>query len=486
MKRAEQKTRGARASLRAVRLNEPEARPSLDGTTGETPVLPASVDVCTCLPDAFSNAMHPARQRASVMIFAVLLLAAGVFVLAGIAQLAATQALVGVNEWDALDRRVRLENSRAMARQYVLQQMFRSVNTNTVTFTNASLGGFTLKPENTMTPSPEPDYHWQIYSTTNVKINPFTLMERGGVYRAKVDGNISDGATNFGWTFLIRTRSPIAAGYPVVQHLPASADISALTGSMPYIDMRTNNIEKFVGFQEMARVRVSSMTHTNSYDTSGYDGYLGVPSEIKGSDDKPVTYYTNWLPEPYGASNVLIKIDLGFEDPYSPGGLFVCVVPDTASYTNTNTVPPTTNQLPVAAVKLVGTDEYYHFALQVRVDTNNTNVQTLILEGSNDKYIGRPVYFNYQRAAGSTNTLHVVTTNASWTGKWRIGITAAHCNIQFDDPITIVGGIRTDGNILNMGNLTLEQEPDPGGLDDVADRMMWLEDYRDPSQDDAP
>jgi hypothetical protein len=38
--------------------------------------------------------------------------------------------------------------------------------------------------------------------------------------------------------------------------------------------------------------------------------------------------------------------------------------------------------------------------------------------------------------------------------------------------------VRTDGTI--SGNPSLEQERDPGGLDYIADRMMWLEDYKTP------
>lgn len=470
MKRAEKKTQGARASLRSVRLNEPEARPSLDGTTGETPVLPASVDVCTCLPDAFPNAIHPPRERASVMIFAVLLLAAGVFVLAGIAQLAATQAVIGQNEWEALDRRVRLENSRAMARQYVLQQMFRGVITSSVTFTHASLGGFSLSPV-----SLGAGDYWTTLSTTNtnvsMKINPFTLMERGGFYRVVIPGTISDGTSDVDWNFQVRTRSPVTAGYPVVQHKPANDDVSTLADTAPYIDM--NNAEQFVGFHEMARMRVSSVTNTNASDTNGFVGYLDVPVGVAAWGP-----FTNAQAAPDGAgpTNLQIVVDLGSDDSNDANNVLVYEVPDTADYVDTNAVPPTTNQLPVAAVKLVGTDIYDLKPLQVVVPATSTNVQRLILSGYNSSAVGRPVYFNFQRVAGSGATLQVVTTNA--TGAWRIGITAAHCDIQFDGAITIFGGVRTDGRIL--GSPTLRQENDPGGLDYIADRMMWLEDYKTP------
>ena len=125
------------------------------------------------------------QPAASVLVFAVLLLAAGVFVLAGIAQLAATQALIGQNEWEALDRRIRLQNSRSIARQYVLSTMFAASISSDISFTSdEGLGGFTLSPISGTNPQ---DDYWTTISTTNtimnIKINPFTLMERGGFYR---------------------------------------------------------------------------------------------------------------------------------------------------------------------------------------------------------------------------------------------------------------------------------------------------------------
>ena len=410
------------------------------------------------------------RKRASVMIFAVLLLAAGVFVLAGIAQLAATQAVIGQNEWEALGRRVRLENSRSLARQYVLQHMFRNVIATNVNFTHASLGAFSLSP---VTGTTSGDY-WTTLSTTNtnvnIKINPFTLMERGGFYRVVIPGTISDGATDVPWNFQVRTRSPITAGYPVVQQRPASNDITTLVAP-PYIDMY--DAEQFVGFHEMARMRVSSVTNTNANDTSGYVGYLDVPIGVAAWGP-----FTNAQAVPYGTglTNLQLEINLGADDPNDVNQVLVYEVPDRFDYIDTNTVPPTTNNLPVVAVRLAGTDIYGRKPLQVVVPASNTNVQRLILGGFNSEQFGRPVYFNFQRTAGSGTSLQVVTTNT--TGIWRIGITAAHCDIQFDGPITIVGGVRTDGRII--GNPNLERELSPMGLDYIADRMMWLEDYKTP------
>ena len=211
------------------------------------------------------------RRDAAVLVFAVLLLAVGVFVLTGIAQLSATQALIGQNEWDALRKRIMIENSRSMARQFMMARMFNGVVSNTVTVSDPVLGGFTLSP---VTDTNAGADYWTTLSTTNtnvnLKINPFTLMERGGFYRVVVPGTVWDGVNDVQWNFQVRTRSPITAGYPVVQHLPADDEVGGLAAP-PYIDMNEN--EQFIGFREMARMKVSSVTNTAT-DTNGYLGYL--------------------------------------------------------------------------------------------------------------------------------------------------------------------------------------------------------------------
>jgi hypothetical protein len=418
------------------------------------------------------------RDSAAVLVFAVLLLAAGVFVLAGIAQLAATQALVGQNEWEGLNRRIKLENSRAMGRQFMLTRMFNGVVSTNTGYTNATLGGFSLSPVSET--SAGSDY-WTTLSTTNtnvnLKINPFTLMERGGFYRVVVPGTIYDGVENVPWNFQVRTRSPIAAGYPLTQHRPASNAISGFLNP-PYIDM--NDPEQFVGFHEMARMRVSSVTNTNvlfgeSRDTNGYIGYVDVPVGIAAFG-----FFTNAVAEPLGGGFTQLEmvLDLGSVDGNDLSQVLRYVVPATGSYTDTNT-QTTYSSLPVRAVRLIGSDAIGRKPLQIIVPPTQTNLQTLYLSGRNTdaNRVRRPVYFNFQRSGAAWGALEVVEKDA--TGRWCIGISATHSDITFRvTNIVIVGGVRTDGGIF--GFPLVSRERDPGGLDYVADRMMWLEDYKTP------
>jgi hypothetical protein len=422
------------------------------------------------------------NKSAAVLVFAVLLLAAGVFVLAGIAQLSATQALIGQSEWEALNRRMMLENSRAMARQFMLSKMFNSVltNINGYRFTN-ELGGFVVWPPIFDENSGETYWTTRSFSTVsntnvNLKVNPFTLMERGGFYRVVIAGRLQerpqDGAdTNNGveWNFQVRTRSPIAAGYPFVQHRSGPSNISR---NPPFINMWLD--EQVDGFQNMARMSVSSVTNTNVgpglVDSNGYVGFLGVPYQIAG----PVGVSNSGTPNMVvNGSEVEFQdvLDLDFDDPLidESGKALVYEVPAELPYTNT--VDGVVSAKPVTSLRLEGTDQYRLLPLQVVI--TNTNTSTVYLDGSNHN-VGRPVYVHFVRPIDYAGTNFVVATNV--TGAWRIGFTSQHGNIDIDSDLEIIGGVRSDRVI--SGDPILRSDPDPLGLDFVADRMMWLEDYK--------
>ena len=107
------------------------------------------------------------------------------------------------------------------------------------------------------------------------------------------------------------------------------------------------------------------------------------------------------------------------------------------------------------------------------VPESNTNITGLVLSNNN----ARLAYFYRQKAVNNGVLFDVSSVNAS---SWRLGITMSQCDIQFDiGTLEITGGLRTDGGITYQGgSANFIPETDPGGLDFIADRMMWLEDYR--------
>ena len=407
------------------------------------------------------------------MIFALVLMTVGVFVLAAVLQLAATQGVSGEAEWDALQRRVTLGNSRAMAREHLRSRLFRvpqATNNWPATFTNSS-GGFSIQPA-----GPSHDNYWQALSVSDpdvvLNINPFNLMERGGFYREVFVGQLQQGANSVGWSFALRTRSPVAAGYSFVQHRPADNDLASLA-SPPYIDLNGTG-EQFIGFPGMPRMPMASVTNTftrGAGDSNGYQGFLDVRegASVYGLFTNAV--YQAREPSNQTPQTLQVVLDLAAADPNVANSVLRYDATDnTASFTRGTNV----YNLPVKAVVLSGSGhDRGGKPLHVVVPESNTNITGLVLSNNN----ARLAYFYRQKAVNNGVLFDVSSVNAS---SWRLGITMSQCDIQFDiGTLEITGGLRTDGGITYQGgSANFIPETDPGGLDFIADRMMWLEDYR--------
>ncbi len=409
-----------------------------------------------------STRIPPTDKCGSVLVFALLILAVGALVLGGVAQMAATQALKSEGEWTAMRRQVMTGNSRAMARQYLQSQMF--LGGAAAASNSNSFGGFIIP-----TPSVANGW-WATVSETNpsarLNINPFTVMERGGFYRVWIPASLWNGRENAGWNFQVRTRSPVAAGYSFVRQRPSVAAVGELAFP-PYIDMQ--NATNFFGWPGMPRLRVSSVTNTNASETNGYVGFMDVPV---GASDAGLLTNVSFLPR---TTNVDMQavVDLVPEDFFSTNAVLRYDVPPAVLWTNgTNPVV----SLPVRRVVLIGSpDGDNDRPIHVVVNTNNTNVTSLVLSNSNL----RRVYFNMMRPVGYTNATPFDVASAGGA-TWRLGVTVSRQSIQFQvGTLTIIGGLRTDGGTtFQAGNAFFTPETDPRGLDFIGDRMMWLEDTR--------
>lgn len=399
------------------------------------------------------------NRSGAVLLFALLLLVVGGTILGGVAQLAVTQAVAGQTEWDSAARRIRLENSRALARQYILSQMWRvfgRLPTATLaTSATGGLGGFEI------TSVEPPNGFWlSLDQTGTIRVNPFNLFERGGFQSAWVSGSLSaGGADQVSWGFQVRTRSPIVAGFVFVNQMPAANDsTSALR-----IDMRQPDYA--VGFTGLPRMPVSSVSGAGGGDTSGFLGYLSAPrGEARFGDFLAAVAAIE--PVVTADGSAYVELDLSTYNYYNPdGGLFY-------------EVPPSVDQplegrfnIPVTKLVLKGGSENAGPPVQVLVPEFNTTLTTIELSGDNT----RPVYV-FQRGVGNNLTI----TSAGGGISFRIGMTL-HSPAQLSPAgsLTIVGGLRTDRILGNAGSVTFAAEGSPGwSYEAIADRMMWLEDQR--------
>ena len=350
------------------------------------------------------------------MIFALVLMTVGVFVLAAVLQLAATQGVSGEAEWDALQRRVMLGNSRAMAREHLRSRLFRvpqATNNWPATFTNSS-GGFSIQPAGAAH-----DNYWQALSVSDpdvvLNINPFNLMERGGFYREVFVGQLQQGASSVGWSFALRTRSPVAAGYSFVQHRPADNDLASLA-SPPYIDMNGTG-EQFVGFPGMPRMPMASVTNTftrGAGDSNGYQGFLDVRegASVYGLFTNAV--YQAREPSNQTPQTLQVVLDLAAADPNVANSVLRYDATDnTASFTRGTNV----YNLPVKAVVLSGSgNDRGGKPLHVVVPESNTNITGLVLSNNNARYHNAcTVHVGPMASAPSTNAASAPLTSSTST-----------------------------------------------------------------------
>jgi hypothetical protein len=331
-----------------------------------------------------------------------------------------------------------------------------SVGTNVT----GGLGGFTIT-------SVEPQYgFWlSLKQDGSDRINPFNLFERGGFQSAWAAGSLSTGSGDVPWGFQVRTRSPIVAGFAFVNQWPVS------NNWFPARRINMHQTNYAVGFTNLPRMPVSSVTNTNAGDTNGFIGFLSAPkAEAPFGDFYAGTtgLATNFFTSGAGATlvtNAQIVVNLGTYSYYNPDGCLFYEIPsrvdrpEFGSYTN-------------AVTSLVLQGGADGIPVQIAVPEANNTLTNIVLSGDNF----RPVYVDYRRNIGTLT----VTTSAANTS-FRLGMTLySAADLAPFGSLTIVGGVRTGQSLGNsQGTVTLQSEDNSNWrYDAIADRMMWLEDQR--------
>jgi len=403
-------------------------------------------------------------QIGAVLVFALLILVVGATILGGIAQLAVTQSLAGQTEWDAAARRIRLENSRAMARQYVLSQMWRGFGqlpeASLGTGATSGLGGFAIA-------SVEPKYGFWLSTKQDGtdRVNPFNLFERGGFQSAWASGSLSTGAGNVPWGFQIRTRSPITAGFAFVNQRPAANTWAPI----PRLEMQQADFA--TGFSGLPRMPVSSVTNTNTGDTTGFTGFLSAPKAEAPFGDfygSTTGLETNYFTTGSGATlvtNAEIVVKLGTYSYYNPDGCLFYEIPSKVDR-------PELGEYTNSVTRLVLEGGADGIPVQISVPEANNTLTNVVLRGDNV----RPVYIDYRK---NTGTLTVSTSVANTS--FRLGMTLySPANLAPSGSLTIIGGVRTGQSLGNsQGTVSLQSETSATWrYEAISDRMMWLEDQR--------
>lgn len=431
----------------------------------------------------------------TIMIFSLVVILGGTIVLAGWAQMMATRAIYTTMTEEGQKRRIAIANGRALARQYVLNQMPSGAIGSALQGTNFSLsngwGGFAI------------NYAAALWTNTNYLAgNPFNPI-CGSSFVVTNLGTISNSVETCNWTFLIRGRSPVLAGFPAVFHNPL---LTSSTNQFTNVSTYKIYWSNIVGLPKSPVIPFTSGSDAAGPGTNSYIGYFASPlntnyaftdvANVSGA--LSITNY-NTNGATYVSTNAGSNTNT-FITNYTGGSVSLVLnssdtnintvlrytiansVTNIYSTTNTNgskvTIRRYSNGL-VTNLTLVASTASN--TLHLIADTNNTNLSSITLSGTNNSR--RLCVFR----DGSQNlTLKTESTGSNYS--WWMALTAVNTNasLTINAPtnaksLTLTGGVRTDRTITVTGQLTILSNSLPASNAEVImDRFLWLEDQRTP------
>jgi hypothetical protein len=441
----------------------------------------------------------------TIMIFSLFIILGGTLVLAAWVQMLATRATYTATTEEGQKRRIAMENGRALARQYVLNQM---PNANSFLGTNYSLadgwGGFSLQVP--------PDNPWL---TTNFSVgNPFNPISDDSFVVAISGSNtyICNSAETNRWTFFVRSRSPILAGFPAVFHLPTTiSDTGQFTNVTTY-KIYGANLTNLVGRSNTPDIPFTSgYTASNPGATNAYLGYFASPMNtnypspvdvspsalsVVASNSLGATFSstspgpnTNTLVTNYRGGSVTLGLNSTQTDSITRYDIpnTVTNIWSTTNPSGTKTIILNYSNSAVTNLMLVASANTN--ALHLTVNSTNTNLTLLTLRGTNNT---RRVYCSMNGSQNLTLKTESRATNYSW---W-MGLTAANTNLDLNitaptntRSLTITGGIRTERGLAVDGRLNIVSNSVPAisgtnvsGIEFIADRILWLEEQKSTNQ----
>jgi len=390
-----------------------------------------------------------------VIVFALLVVFVGTIVLAAWVQILATRALASESALQAQQRRIAIGNGRALARQFVLEQMPAGAFavTNVSATISGGWGGFSVAGA----PS-------GFLNQTNLFPGNFYSPMGGLSFVANFAGSLNAGTASEPWTFRVRSRSPFVAGFPLVIH--NSALTNTLTG-----EVRRINWTNLSGITNVPRVPMTwGVNPANSY-AGFFSGALRT--NIVAVTATNFTGHTN-------ATSSRVDLVISPSASFATDNIRVIYnisgpnIVSSSSQRFTNNSGSTTysnNTHTIRFIRIVGSSSSTNL-LQVVFLPSATPLPPVILEGINT----RPVSIY---ALGRSITLENSTSGANW----RACVTLSNAPLTVNASGAVaVPRLRTDTNVAVTG--ILQFNPEVGGTSSLieffSERIMWLEDNRAP------
>jgi len=425
------------------------------------------------------------RAQGAVMIFALIVVLAATLVLAGWAQMMATATVYPDTTAQGMKNRIALENARAMARQYMLVSLPGGETlTNVAWEASLSNGAWGACSVNAAA---------GFWTTTNqLAGNPFSLFGPFS-FVATNFATLTNSAQSVTWRFLVRSRSPLLAEYPLVVHQTATTNLAWATN--PYKIYYTN----VLGYPGFPQVPFTSGTNASGAGTNGYAGYDAAPLSTNYSYTNVATNSITYTNATNTGATVLSTNRSGstYTTNYSGGVLTATLnstqtdsilrydvpnpLPIKVSFTNTasgNTYINTYTNAAITNLTIVASSSQTN-AMHIIIGGNNTSTTNLTLSGTNNT---RMIYLN-KLSSGALNLRTATTTNSY---SWMFAASLNNSTLSVTAPsgsgrkLTLTGGLRSDQNInLSSGNMTLAPATNLD-IDNelMADRILWIEDGR--------
>lgn len=433
----------------------------------------------------------------SVLVYALLVcMVGGALLAAWISLLGSRVRYVEEAVKPAIKRRIILENSRALATEYLLENVLPYSYQALPAIDFDVLDGWgefsldasaqILTPLNSTTVQ-----HGVSGGASFGQVNHFS-PGLGIGFQSVISGQLSDGEEMNAWTFYAKSRSPIFAGDLLT--VQASGVVSPVAGSV-FLGGAIMGAANFVAWQAgaygLTARSFQAATVAGVSTIAGPDGAL-VQLDFPFI---PVTagsgYYDGSLNVvgPAGNINSLASRLAGMApvlvDPQmaqTMGGATTdgtgAVTIDLSQVSGNYRISGNMTQLTLVGVENAVTGESYPMARIVYIQTlaSAGAAMPIVLSGDNT----RRVYLGLKKLDGSAT----VSLAGAGGASWRLAGSFEACPVTFTlggQGLTVTGGFRTDRGfqITGGGSVTIQRDVAAwGNLESFADRNAWLEVYR--------
>lgn len=432
-------------------------------------------------------------ESGSVLVYSLLICVVGAVLLAAwISLLGSRVNYVEDAIKPAINRRIILENSRALATEYLLENVlpFSFQTPPEIDFGALNgWGGFTLDdsaqvlvPLNSMTVQ-----HGTSGGMAFGQVNHFS-PGLGIGFQSVISGTLFDGRGQLPWTFYAKSRSPIFAGDLLT--IQKSGVASPVSGNV-FLGGGVLGAANFVAWQAGAfdlsartfqAAAVAGLAVIAGCDmqldfpfipvTSGggyYDGPLNVVNP--GGGVNSLAYRLANL------SPILVDPQASQTKDGSTTDGTGAVTIDLGNIAGNYVISGNMTSLTLVGVPNAVTGESYPMARIVYLQNVGSAgaAMPIVLSGTNT----RRVYLGIKKMDGSAT----VSSSVSGPASWRLAGVLEACPLTFNlggHSLTVTGGFRTNRELrVVSGSVTIQRDVAAwGNLESFADRNAWLEAYR--------